>query len=147
MKLKFIIGVLLLFGMTELNGQNLESDSIYKHRFRNLKQLIKDAERAKIRLPKKKTKWEYEHYHANLTDTTFTFSKTKAGIVMQFKIFEDWREDSTGDCLRSISAKNDCGDVIWVNFIPVDDSITYLVIYYEGDNKKYYATYLVYRYE
>lgn len=147
MKLKFIIGALLLFGMSELNGQNLESDSIYKYQFRNLKHLIRDAERAKIRLPNKKTKWEYEHYHVNITDTVFTFSKTKAGIVMKFKIFEDLREDSTGDCLRVISAKNECGDVIWVNFIPVDDSITYLVIYYEGDNKKYYANYLVYRYE
>ena len=48
--------------------------------------MIEDAENVKIRKPKKKTKWEYGHFHVNLTDSSFTFSKTKAGIVMKFLI-------------------------------------------------------------
>jgi len=147
MKLKFIIGIMFLFifGMSEVNGQNVEADSVYKYEFRNYKQMIRDAERVKIRKPKKKTKWEYDHYHVNITDSSFTFSKTKTGIVMSFSIEEEWDEDSTGDCLKLISAVNACGDRIWVNYIPVGDLDYYVVIYYEGEKSKYYALYLHYK--
>ena len=146
MKAKLIIGVLLLFGMTELNGQILKADSVYRFKFKNVKQLVKDAEHAKIRAPKKKTKWEYEHYEASLTDSTFVFKKMNAGIVMAFKIVEDWSEDSGGDCLRIFSAQNECGDVIYVNFIPVNELTYSLVVYFQGEDLQYYATYLTQRY-
>ncbi len=145
--MKLIIGVLLLFGMTELNGQTLKADSVYKFKFKDVKQLVKDAESAKIRAPKRKTKWEYEHYEASLTDSTFVFRKTKAGIVMAFKIIENWSEDSSGDCLRIFSAKNECGDVIFVNFIPINELTYSLVVYFQGEDLNYYATYLSHRYD
>ena len=147
MKLKFIVGIIFLFifGITEVKSQNLEADSVYKYKFRTSKQMIRDAENAKIRKPKKNTKWEYDHYHVNLTDSSFTYSKTNVGIVMKFSIVEEWDEDSTRDCLRLISAVNECGDKIWVNYIPSGDLDYYVVIYYEGDKSKYYATYLLHK--
>jgi hypothetical protein len=147
MKLKFIIGLMFLFifGLSEANGQNLEADSIYRYQFKNSKKMIEDAENVKIRKPKKKTKWEYDHFHVNLTDSSFTFSKTRAGIVMKFSIIEEWDEDSTRDCLRLISAVNECGDKIWINYIPSGDLDYYVVIYYQGTDLKYYATYLLHK--
>ena len=146
MKMKLLIGVLLLFGMTELNGQIFKADSAYRFKFRNVKQLVKDAEKVKFREPKRKTKWEYDSYEAKLTDSTFTFCKAKAGVFMSFKIIEDWREDSSGDCLRLFSAKNECDDVIYVNYIPVDELTYRLVLYFQAKDLQYYATYLTQRY-
>jgi hypothetical protein len=138
MKLKFVLSLALLFGFINLQGQNLETDSLYKYKFRSLKHLIKDAERIKIRNPKKNTKWEYDHYHVNLTDSTFKFSKTKSGIIMEFTTIEEWREDSTGDCIRLISAVGKCENKIWVNYIPTDLGV-WVIVYYEGDKSKYYS--------
>jgi hypothetical protein len=146
MKVKLMIGVLLLFGMIELNGQIFKADSAYRFKFRNVKQLVKDAEKVKIRAPKRKTKWEYDSYEAKLTDSTFTFCKLKTGVFMSFKIIEDWREDSSGDCLRLFAAKNECDDVIYVNYIPVDELTYSLVVYFQGEDLNYYATYLTHRY-
>jgi hypothetical protein len=146
MKLKFVLSLVLFFGFINLQGQNLETDSLYKYKFRSLKHLIKDAEGIKIRNPKKNTRWEYDHYHVNLTDSTFKFSKTKSGIVMEFTTIEEWREDSTGDCIRLISAVDKCENKIWVNYIPTDLGV-WVIVYYEGDKSKYYSANMFFAYQ
>ena len=139
MKLKFIIGALLLFGMTELNGQNLEADSVYKYQFRNRKQFEKDLESESIRNPSKKTKWEYDHYHVNITDSTFMFSKTKVNIVNKFTIKETDIYDENV-YLKFLYAVNYCGGEINVK-ITYDDIGYCVVIYFIDPGNKYSAVY------
>jgi hypothetical protein len=139
MKLKFIAGVLLLFGMTELNGQNLESDSIYKYQFRNRRQFERDLESESIRKPSKKTTWEYDHYHINITDSTFMFSKTKVNIVNKFSIkVTDIYDENV--YLKFLYAENSCGGEINVK-ITYDDIGYYVVVYFIDPKNKYSAIY------
>jgi len=139
MKLKFIAGVLLLFGMRELNGQNLEADSVYKYEFRNRRQFEKDLESETIRKPSKKTTWEYDHYHVNITDSTFIFSKTKVNIVNKFTIKETDIYDENF-YLKSLYAVNSCGGEINVK-ITYDDIGYYVVVYFIDPDNKYSAVY------
>lgn len=139
MKLKFIVGALFLFGMTELNGQNLESDSVYKYKFRNRRQFEKDLESESIRKPSKKTTWEYDHYHVNITDSTFVFSKTKVNIVNKFSIKETDVYDENF-YLKTLFAENSCGGAINVK-ITYDDIGYYVVIYFIDTDNKYSAIY------
>jgi hypothetical protein len=139
MILKFIAGVLLLFGMSELNGQNLEADSVYKYEFRNRRQFEKDLESETIRKPSKKTTWEYDHYHVNITDSTFIFSKTKVNIVNKFTIKETDIYDENF-YLKSLYAVNSCGGEINVK-ITYDDIGYYVVVYFIGPKNKYSAIY------
>ena len=145
MKLKFIAGILFLFGVVELSGQNLESDSIYKYSFRSRRQFKKDLESEIIRTPSKKTTWEYEHYHVNITDSTFMFSKTKANIVNKFSIEETevYDEDLY---FKFLYAKDSCGGEINVK-ITYDENGYYVVIYYLEKKRKYSAVYFFCEYK
>ncbi len=140
MKLKCIIGgIILLFGVTELNGQNLEADSIYKYEFRNKRQFEKDLESESIRKPSKKTTWEYDHYHVNITDSTFMFSKTRVNVVNKFTIKETDIYDENV-YLKFLYAENSCGGGINVK-MTYDDIGYYVVVYFIDPNNKYSAIY------